>query len=258
MRITILAHNEPGKGETFPDLVGDIAASLRKGGHRVAILAVGVEIGRLISGLKRRQPDLVFNLMDMCRDLAPDAVAVLGLLDLLGVPYTGCGPGEIYVQTAPDVAHHLLLSAGLPVANGGQDYAPTRPSNRIAALVKTRPAELTIGVVGNDVPEVFVPINADRLSGALAIEADSQFEDARQLAASAYEVLRGRDYGLVRLTVAADQVEVAGVEVGFSLDHGSDFVQSASAAGVDFGTLINRIAEAALERADGRRLVRLI
>src|SRR4051794_28639319 len=98
MRITILATCGSGADATFPLVVGQVAAALRQGGQRVSLLGVHADIGKLISALRRRQPDLVFNLIERSRGDDLCDAGVLGLLDLLGGPYTGGGPGEMYIQ----------------------------------------------------------------------------------------------------------------------------------------------------------------
>ncbi len=56
----------------------------------------------------RRKPDLVFNLMETFGDGQLGAVGVAGFLDLLGLPYTGGGPGEFYIQEDKALAKKLL------------------------------------------------------------------------------------------------------------------------------------------------------
>ena len=61
-----------------------VARTLRKLGHRVSVLGVHGDVKRLIAGLSRRKPDLVFNLMEMFGDNVFGDIPVTGLLDLLG------------------------------------------------------------------------------------------------------------------------------------------------------------------------------
>ena len=65
------------------------------------------------AGLRRRKPDLVFNLMETFGDTQLGAVGVAGLLDLLGLPYTGGGPGEIYIQEDKALTKKLLAFDGI-------------------------------------------------------------------------------------------------------------------------------------------------
>lgn len=108
MRITILAYTEDQKAMSYDMAVGQVAAALRKGGHQASILGVHSNVGKLISGLKRRRPDLVFNLMEQFNEDIHSDVGVVGLLDLLGIPYTGGGPGEFYLQQDKALAKKLL------------------------------------------------------------------------------------------------------------------------------------------------------
>src|SRR6516162_5068457 len=113
MRATILTYLEREDSKTFDEVVGQVAAALRKGGHKVSVLGAHGDVRKLIAGLKRRQPELIVNLMEMFgKNLFAD-VAVVGLLDLLGLPYTGGGPGEIYLQQDKGLTKKLLAFDGI-------------------------------------------------------------------------------------------------------------------------------------------------
>jgi len=64
------------------------------------------------TGVARRKPDLVFNLMETFGNNQLGAVGLAGLLDLLGLPYTGGGPGEIYIQEDKALTKKLLAFDG--------------------------------------------------------------------------------------------------------------------------------------------------
>src|SRR5262245_16946056 len=108
MKITVLTHLE-SEGDKTPDVVvGQVADALRQNKHRVSVLGVHGDLGKLGSGLRRRKPELVFNLMETFGTSQLGAVGVVGVLDLLGVPYTGGGPGEFYVQEDKALTKKLL------------------------------------------------------------------------------------------------------------------------------------------------------
>jgi D-alanine-D-alanine ligase len=113
MRITVLAYLDKEDGEIADIVAGQVAAALRKGGHRVSVFGVHGDPRKLISGLIRRRPDLVFNLMEMFGENLLGAVPVVGALDLLGVPYTGAGPGEYYLQEDKALTKKLLAFDGI-------------------------------------------------------------------------------------------------------------------------------------------------
>lgn len=108
MNITILTHLDQEKATEYDAVVEPVAAALRKNGHKPSILGVHGDAKKLISGLARRKPDLVFNLMETFGDTQLGAVGVVGLLDLLGVRYTGGGPGEFYLQEDKVLTKKLL------------------------------------------------------------------------------------------------------------------------------------------------------
>jgi D-alanine-D-alanine ligase len=104
VKITVLTYLDDGENsKEYDPVVPQVARTLRKLGHRVSVLGVHGDVKRLIAGLARRKPDLVFNLMEMFGD-----IPVTGLLDLLGVDYTGSGPGELYLSQDKGLTKRLL------------------------------------------------------------------------------------------------------------------------------------------------------
>lgn len=108
MKITVLGYLDKEGGEIADVVVGQVAAALRAGGHKVNILGIHGDPRRLVSSLLRRQPELVFNLMEMFGSNLLGAVPVVGTLDLLGLVYTGGGPGEYYLQEDKALTKKLL------------------------------------------------------------------------------------------------------------------------------------------------------
>jgi D-alanine-D-alanine ligase len=108
MDITILAYLEPGAEK--PDIVMEqVAAALSSVGHKTSILTIRDDVTELIDGLKKRKPNLIFNLVESFGDdILGGTMGVAGLLDLLELPYTGGGPGEIFLQEDKGLAKKLL------------------------------------------------------------------------------------------------------------------------------------------------------
>src|SRR5262249_40296804 len=95
MKIAILIHLESEASQSYDVVADPVAAALRKNGHKTSVLAVHGDVRKLLTGLGRRKPDLVFNLMEMFGKNLFGAPAVAGLLDLLGLCYTGGGPESL-------------------------------------------------------------------------------------------------------------------------------------------------------------------
>ncbi len=110
MKITVLTYldSEDENSKDFDPVVPQVARTLRKLGHRVSVLGVHGDVKRLITGLSRRRPDLVFNLMEMFGDNVFGDIPVTGLLELLGLDYTGSGPGELYLSQDKGLTKKLL------------------------------------------------------------------------------------------------------------------------------------------------------
>jgi D-alanine-D-alanine ligase len=267
MRITILAYSGRGADDTFAPVVGQVAAALRKGGHRVSILSVQGDVGKLISGLKRRQPELVFNLMERLADDEHDDVGIVGLLDLLGLPYTSGGPGEAYIQHDGTLARKLLSAAGICA-----DTYRCRCQRGSAAKPNDGRA-FFVGLLGNDEPSAFPPVESaqvasqnGRAAGAhawpeVSLHPDSnaliqpvRIPDAlearlQSLSLDAYQALRLRDYGRVNLRLSdAGQPSIVAVDANCDLEESGEFARAAAGAGIGYVRLVNRIAELAMQR----------
>ncbi len=153
MDITILAYLEPG--EEKPDVVMDqVAAALQSVGHKTSIVTIRHDVTELITGLKKPKPDLVFNLVESFgHDILGGQMGVAGVLDLLEVPYTGGGPGEIFLQEDKALAKKLLAFEQIPYPDFAT-FAPdahfeTGGNLRMPLFVKPLPMDASIGIDEN-------------------------------------------------------------------------------------------------------------
>ena len=152
MKITILTYLDRENATTYDAVVDQVADALRSGGHRVSILGVHGDVARLRTGLRRRKPELIFNVMETFGDSQLGAVGLAGLLDLLGLPYTGGGPGEIYIQEDKALTKKLLAFDGIRYP----EYAVFSPDAdletggqlRMPLFVKPLRMDASIGING--------------------------------------------------------------------------------------------------------------
>jgi D-alanine-D-alanine ligase len=147
--ITILAYLEPG--DEKPDVVMEqVATALESKGHKTAIVTIRHDVDVLIE-VKRSKPDLVFNLVESFgHDILGGTMGVAGVLDLLEVPYTGGGPGEIYLQEDKALAKKLLAFEQIPYPDFAT-FAPdahfeTGGNLRMPLFVKPLRMEASIGI----------------------------------------------------------------------------------------------------------------
>lgn len=153
MNITVLAGLESENAGSYDPVVDQVATALRENGHQVSIFAVYKSVTDLVEGLTSRKPDLVFNLLESFgEDLGGD-VAVAGLLNLVGVRYTGGGPGELYLRQDKALAKKALAFDNIPYphyAVFSQDASlETFGQLRMPLFVKPLSADASIGIDGD-------------------------------------------------------------------------------------------------------------
>jgi D-alanine-D-alanine ligase len=154
VKITVLTYLDSSdeNSKDYDPVVPQVARTLRRLGHRVSVLGVHSDVKRLIAGLSRRNPDLVFNLMEMFGDNLFGDIPVAGLLDLLGFRYTGSGPGELYLSQDKALSKKLLayediLYPRFAVMNLGSELE-TGGNLRMPLFVKPLRADSSIGIGG--------------------------------------------------------------------------------------------------------------
>jgi D-alanine-D-alanine ligase len=121
-RVLIL-YNEPVLPEGHPDTASEqevletveaVQEHLTAAGYRVSLLGVGRDPAALLNGLREHRPDVVFNLFEGLADVGHTEAHVAGLLDWLGLPFTGCPHPALSLARDKHVAKYLLRGAGLP------------------------------------------------------------------------------------------------------------------------------------------------
>ena len=189
MKITVLTYLDDGENsKEYDPVVRQVARTLRKLGHRVSVLGVHGDVKRLIAGLSRRKPALVFNLMEMFGDNVFGDIPVTGLLDLLGVDYTGSGPGELYLSQDKGLTKRLLafeeiLYPRFAVFSRETGFE-TGGNLRMPLFVKPLRSDASLGIGGKSLVQDWTGL-IDRVS-AIRKELDD--------AALAEEFIDGREF----------------------------------------------------------------
>ena len=155
MNITVLTYldSEDENSKDYEAVVPQVARTLRGLGHRVSVLGSHGDVKRLIAGLSRRKPDLVFNLMEMFGDNVFGDIPITGLLDLLGLRYTGSGPGELYLSQDKGLTKKLLAFDGIlyprfAVFSKQQGSFETGGNLRMPLFVKPLRSDSSLGIGG--------------------------------------------------------------------------------------------------------------
>ncbi len=149
MKIVILTYVEREGSTEYDDVVPQVVEALRKAKHRPSVQGVHADLGRMIGGLKRRRPDLVFNLVEMFDKKMMGDVEVAGVLDLLGIPYTGGGPAELSLRVDKGLAKKVLAFDEIrypDFAVFAPDSLETGGNLRFPLFVKPLKADASIGI----------------------------------------------------------------------------------------------------------------
>ena len=190
MRITVLTYLDDPKTRQLDPVVRQVARALRRKQHKVSVLGVHGDVKRLIGGLARRKPDLVFNLLEMFgQDVFAD-VSVAGLLDLLGYRYTGSGPGELYLRQDKALAKRMLAfeNVGYPrfaVFSRKTSGMETGGNLRMPMFVKPLRTDSSIGI------EASKALVQDAIS---LMKRVAQIHEELQDDALAEEYIQGREF----------------------------------------------------------------
>ncbi len=152
MKITIITYLDSEGAKEHDVVVNQVAKALKANKHTPSILGVHGDVKKLISGLARRKPKLVFNLMEMFGTNVRADVPIAGLLDLLGYPYTGGGPTELALRQDKALAKRALAYEKIRYpdfavfSNGDLE---TGGNLRMPLFVKPLRADASIGI-GSD------------------------------------------------------------------------------------------------------------
>jgi D-alanine-D-alanine ligase len=124
MQVLVL-YNQPVLPADHPDADSEhevlftadaVANHLSDAGFDVSRLGVSRDPAALLSGLRRARPDVVFNLFEGLADHTGTEAHAAGILEWLGIPYTGCPYQTLCVARDKPWTKRLLRGAGLPTA----------------------------------------------------------------------------------------------------------------------------------------------
>ena len=151
MNVTVLTYLESEGATTYDVVVDQVAEALRAHKHKVSIVGVHGDPFELVNGIKRHKPGLVFNLCEMFGRNVLNDVAVAGVLQLLGVRYTGGGPGEFYLQQDKALTKEILAFHSVPFPSYAvfrRDSYPETMRLRMPLIVKPLRMDASIGIEG--------------------------------------------------------------------------------------------------------------
>ena len=150
MRIVVIFDGASALGKT-PDVliletVEALEAVLVADGHEAVRVPVNPD-GRWIERVRKAKADLVFNMCEGVDGLGAYEPAVIGALELLGVPYTGSSAATTTLCLRKHFLNGLLDRAGIPVPR----FGVVRPGDKMPtvgfpAICKPAAEDASLGV----------------------------------------------------------------------------------------------------------------
>jgi D-alanine-D-alanine ligase len=209
MKITVLTYVEREESRSHDAVVGQVKSALKQQGHQVSVLGVHGDLRKLVAGLLRRRPDVVFNVMEMFGSNMFGDIGVAGALELLNLCYTGGGPGEFYLQqdkalTKKLLAFDRIAYPDFAVFSRNADFE-TGGNLRMPLFVKPLRGDASIGIDGHSLVH-----NAVELMKRVAL-IHEQVHDS----ALAEEYVEGREF-YVGILGNEDPAALPPIEIDFS------------------------------------------
>jgi D-alanine-D-alanine ligase len=126
-----------------------VEESLKAAGYNPCVISVDYFSKELVQTISRISPRFIFNL---CEEINGDAqleMCVAGLLDIMGVPYTGSGPMALGLALNKFRVKQVLRASGIPSARGYL-HAPGQKPNlravRFPVMVKPVHEDASLGI----------------------------------------------------------------------------------------------------------------
>lgn len=124
-----------------------VSAALKARGFKSWTTAARPPIARLFRTLSRRKPDAVFNLIEGFGGHSGGEARVTSLLELMGLPYTGCTPEAQGLCRQKGRAKALLAGSGLPTARWAVlEPGDTPPEDMGTTIVKPESEDASLGI----------------------------------------------------------------------------------------------------------------
>lgn len=155
-RVLVL-YNEPVLPESHPDYISEIEIMdnviavqevLREAGYEVDELPANPDPCSIIDGIRKFQPDVVFNLFEGFANNNASELYGAGLLEWMGVSYTGCPFHTLVLARSKHLAKRLFLADGLPTAPFMviENQPPVSCSLNFPVIVKPAQQDASVGV----------------------------------------------------------------------------------------------------------------
>jgi D-alanine-D-alanine ligase len=122
-------------------------------GHRASLLRVDQGVRPFVDALDALRPDIVFNLCEGYRESSAGEIYIAGLLELLGIPYTGSGPMALGLALDKPLSKELFNARGIPTPRFAafRDVPRALPPLRFPLMLKLASEDASLGIAAENV-----------------------------------------------------------------------------------------------------------
>jgi D-alanine-D-alanine ligase len=128
----------------------DVARALVSKGHEIRFLGFRSDLDQLSQGLRAAPADVVFNLTERFRDKSALDYTVAGVLEMLGMPYTGASCEGLMLARDKALTKKVLAYEGIRIPHFmvcRHGATVTRPSDlRFPLIVKPLDEDASVGI----------------------------------------------------------------------------------------------------------------
>ncbi len=194
----IAAGASPDEADVL-DQVEAVGEALSASGWEIEALPCDLDLGALAARLREDRPDLVFNLVESLSGKGSLVHLVPGVLESLGVPFTGSGSEATFLSANKRLAKRWMQASGIPTP---RPWTPGTRDGRF--IVKSVWEHASIGLDAGSVVE------AGDVPGTLA---DREARFGGEFLAEAY--IEGREFNVAVLAGPAGPEVLPIAEIAF-------------------------------------------
>jgi len=135
------------------DSAREVHDTLAAMGHRASLVRVDVGIRPFVEALEAIQPDLVFNMCEGYLESSAGEYHIAGLLELLGIPYTGSGPLALAVALDKPLSKELFRAKEIPTPKFAvyREMPAGPPPHGFPLMLKLAGEDASVGITPENV-----------------------------------------------------------------------------------------------------------
>jgi D-alanine-D-alanine ligase len=133
--------------------VTEVRDTLAARGHRVSLIRIDEGIRPFVEALEALQPDVVFNLCEGYGESSAAESSVAGLVELLGIPYTGSSPKALAVALDKALSKELFVARHIPTPRFAvyRQMPPSLAPLTLPVILKLVSEDASIGITPGNV-----------------------------------------------------------------------------------------------------------